>query len=523
MNGSENKLGGPPVDPELLDRYADAIQTRDASEADRLLHACPDLHAWTACLQALDALASTIGPAESATSPDQVSGMAFGPFVIRDVIGRGGMGVVYRAWHQGLARDVAIKLLAAGAFASDEEQRRFLAEARLAARVRHPSIVTIYDAGEHAGHLYIAMDLVNGDDLAARIRRGPMEPRDAATIMASVVRGVGLLHDSGILHRDIKPSNVLLSVDGVPKLADFGLARDQATDDDMTATGTILGTPEYMAPEQAAGRVRSLGVRSDVYSLGAVLYALLTGRPPFVGESKLLVVMSVIEREPVPPRRLNRRVPRALQRICLRAMEKEPSRRYPTAVAMAEDLEAWLRGDRIAPFGTSPVHRLGRGLRRYPAAGFRLIGLVGTMIVIMVRCLIDPTTIAFYRPVFMGLLLWAIAASFLEWLSLRRLTLRQAGSTFVVTDAAFVTTLLVLVEGAESPLVAVHPVLVAAAGLWLDRRLVQVAAVASLLGYALLLASSRYGFQWNVAAIVTILILCAAAIAEFQVGRLRRG
>jgi serine/threonine-protein kinase len=520
----EPAAAGADIDPDLLDRYVQAIQGGDTNEEQRLRAACPALAAWTACLRGLDDLASSVAAdAAPVAVTEPITGRRLGPFIVGDELGRGGMGVVYRARHEGLGRDVALKLLAAGVYATAEQRRRFIAEARLAARVRHPGIVAIHDAGELDGQLYFAMDLVAGDDLAARLRAGPLPPRVAATVIAAVARAVQHLHDAGILHRDLKPSNVLLDTAGVPHLADFGLARDASTEDAPTATGTVLGTPEYMAPEQAAGRVRGLDARTDVYGLGAVLYALLTGRPPFGGDSRVLVVMNVLEREPVPPRRLNPQVPGPLQKICLRCLEKDRARRYTAAAAVADDLEAWLRGDRIAPPGGGPLHRLGRILRRYPAAGFRLASILGTLAVVGARMLGDPTTISFYRPVAVGLGLWAACSVACEWLGIRRLSLRQTGTAFVVTDAAFVTALLAIVGGAESPFVAAHPVLVSAAGLWLDRRLVRIAAAASLTGYAILLATSPAGFRWNVAAIVTLLVVCAAAIADFQVGRLRRG
>ncbi len=523
MNDHTKPSGRSDVEPEILDRYVDAIQAGDAREESRLLAACPELAEWKTCLQGLDALASTISPDEQLSPTGHAAGTVFGPFLLRDEIGRGGMGIVYRAWHDGLDREVAVKLLATGSFATSEQRRRFLGEARLAARVRHPGIVTIHDAGERDGQLYIAMDLVAGDDLAARLRDGPMAPREAAAVSAEIARAVHHLHASGIVHRDLKPSNVLLDPAGRPLLADFWLARDESTEDHATASGTILGTPEYMPPEQAAGRVRNLGPPADVYGIGALLYAILTGRPPFIGDTKLLVVMNVLEREPVPPRRLNPRVPAALQRICLRCIEKEPSRRYASAAAIADDLEAWLRGDRIAAPGGDLLHTLGRVLRRYPAASFRVAGVLGTLMVVAARISGDPTTVMFYGPVAIGLVLWAGCAVLWEWLGIRRMPPRWTGVLFVISDAVFVTTLLVLVDGVETPLVAVHPVLIAAAGLWLDRTVVRVATVASLAGYVTLLASSPDGFRWNVAAIIAVLILCAGAITDFQAGRLRRG
>ena len=512
--------GGPEPDPDILDRYLEAIQAGDAARETRLRGDHPGLAAWTACLRGLDDLASSIGTAPVQPAGDSLTGRRFGPFIVGPELGRGGMGVVYRAEHADLGREVALKLLAAGVYATPEQRRRFLAEARVAGRIRHPHVVAIHDAGERDGQLYCAMDLVAGTDLATRLRTGPLPARQAAEILSTVAGAVQHLHDNGILHRDLKPSNVLIDAGGSPQLADFGLARDDRADGG-TATGTVLGTPEYMPPEQAAGR--SLDHRADVYGLGAVLYALLTGRPPFSGATRLLALMNVLEREPVPPRRLRTNVPVPLERICLRCLEKDPARRYATAAAVSADLEAWLRGDRVAPPRGGPLHRLGRVVRRYPAAGFRVMGILGTLCVVAVRCLVAPEAIDFYRPIAVGLAFWATCTVFWEWLGLRQAAARWTGYAFVLTDAVFVTALLVLGRAAESPLVTVHAVLVAASGLWLDRRLVRVAAAASLAGYAALLATAGPGIRWHIAAIVALLVACAAAISGFQAGRLRRG
>jgi eukaryotic-like serine/threonine-protein kinase len=516
----ETPSGGEEPGPDLLDRYLAAIQAGDSVLEQRLRADHPLLAAWTACLRGLDDLGSSFGMALPPPAEESLTGRRFGPFVIGPELGRGGMGVVYRARHADLGRDVALKLLAAGVYATPEQRRRFLAEARLAGRIRHPRIVAIHDAGERDGQLYFAMDLVAGTDLATRLRAGPLPARQAAEILAAVAGAVQHLHANGILHRDLKPSNVLLDAGGSPQLADFGLARDDRADGG-TATGTVLGTPEYMPPEQAAGR--SVDNRADVYGLGAVLYALVTGRPPFSGETRLLALMNVLEREPVPPRRLRTNVPLPLERICLRCLEKDPARRYPTAAAVAADLEAWLRGDRVAPPRGGPLHRLGRVIRRYPAAGFRVSGILGTLCVVAIRCLVAPETIDFYRPIGAGLVLWATCTAFWEWIGLRRAAARWTGHAFVLTDAMFVTALLVIARAADGPLVAVHPVLVAASGLWLDRRLVRVAAAASLIGYAALLGVAGAGVRWHIATIVALLVVCTAAITDFQVGRLRRG
>ena len=510
------------IEPEMLDRYLTALQGGDRDDERRLVAACPALARWTRCLRDLDGLASAIVGADAAPAlAAPLSGRQFGSLRIGAELGRGGMGVVYRAHHADLHRDVALKLLTAGAYATTEQRRRFLAEARLAARIRHPQIVSIHDAGERDGQLYFVMDLIDGDDLAARLRQGRLAPREVAGLIAGIARAVDHLHAAGILHRDLKPSNVLLDRAGTAHLADFGLARDDSDDHAATATGTVLGTPNYMAPEQASGRVHSLDARTDVYGLGAILYELLAGVPPFAGETRLVTLLNVLEREPVPPRRLDPRVPRDLQRLCLRCLEKDPVRRPQSAAAVADDLEAWLRGEPIRTGAGGPLHRLSRAIRRYPAAGFRLIGIVGTVAIIAARCLLVPSTFAYYQPVLAGLALWGACCVLWERLGGGHREASWTGYAFTLTDAAFVSALIGRVGGVEGSLVAVYPTLVAAAGLWLDRRLVRTAAAAALTGYAALLAADPAGMQWHVAVIVALLTLCVAAIAEFQIGRLR--
>jgi serine/threonine-protein kinase len=511
-----------PPDPEILDRYLAAIQSGDGNAERLLLGEHPSLAAWAACLRELDGLASTIAGAEEPT-PDVPSlvGGAFGPYRIHAELGRGGMGVVYRAHHVVLGRDVALKLLTAGAYASPEQRLRFVAEARMAARIRHPRIVAIHDAGELDGQLYFTMDLIDGDDLAARLRVAPLPTRDAVSLIAHVARAVDHLHAAGILHRDLKPSNVLLDSAGAPHLADFGLARDDSAEVAATATGTVLGTPTYMAPEQARGQIRALDARTDVYGLGAILYELLTGAPPFLGETPLDTLMNVLEREPPAPRRLNPRLPRDLQRICLRAMEKDPARRYPSAAALADDLEAWLAGEPIRTGDGGVLHRLARGVRREPAAGFRLIGIGGTAAVIVARCLIDPDTLGYYTPVLVGLTTWGACCVLWQRLGGGQPEAPWTRYAFAITDAVFVSVLIEWTAGGASPLVAVYPTLVAASGLWLDRRLVTIATVAALGGYAGLLVARRDDVHWHVAVIVALLTLCVAAIADHQIGRLR--
>ena len=400
---------GTDLSPETLDAYLEALQAGDHAGATTLLASHPGLGAWTECLRGLDGLATTIaGPAGGDTTTTAPLPRPFGPYELLAELGRGGMGVVYRARHLHLGRDVALKLLTAGNCATAEQRRRFLAESRLAARIRHPRIVSIHDAGDQEGQLWCAMDLVDGDDLAALLRDGPLPLHEAVHLVAEIARAVHHLHDHGILHRDVKSSNILLDRNGTPYLTDFGLARGD--DSDATATGSVLGTPASMSPEQAAGRVREIDARSDVYGLGTVLYEAVGGTPPFGGNSPIDTLLDVLERDPLPPSHWNRDVPPPLDRICLRCLEKSPARRPATAAALADDLDRWLAGGPIAPLDDSFAERIARLVRRHPAAGFRLIGITGTIAIVLVRCLVDPETVGFYIPVVAGLALWGALA-----------------------------------------------------------------------------------------------------------------
>jgi serine/threonine-protein kinase len=523
------------IPPEILDAYLSALQAGDQAAQTALLAVHPSLGAWTACLRDLDGLAAGIaGSGEPETETSETLPRVFGPFELLAELGRGGMGVVYRARHLHLGRDVAVKLLTAGSCATGEQRRRFLAESRLAARIRHPQIVSIHDAGDQEGQLWCAMDLVDGDDLAAMLRGGPLPVKDAVRLVAQIARAVHHLHDHGILHRDVKSSNILIDRTGIPYLSDFGLARSD--DSDATATGTVLGTPASMSPEQAAGRVREIDARSDVYGLGTVLYEALGGTPPFGGNSPIDTLLDVLEREPFPPSHWNPNVPAPLDRVCLRCLEKSPARRPATAAALANDLDTWLAGERIAATNDSFAVGIARLVRRHPAAGFRLLGIAGTMAIVLIRCLANPETVGFYLPVLVGLGLWGALTVLWEALGTprrgagmagRRLRLSPvaAGSwlaaALVLTDVIFVTGLLALVDGKSGPLVAVYPLLVTAAGLWLDRRLVRVVTCACLAAHLTLQIAAPGPVVWHVALILDVLMLCTAAITDFQIGRIR--
>jgi WD40 repeat protein len=274
------------------------------------------------------------------------------------------MGVVYEARQVRLNRLVALKMIRSGALATEEDVRRFRNEAEAVALLDHPRIVTVHEVGEDAGWHYLSMKLFRGGTLAERVARFQADPRAAATLMIEVARAVQYAHEKGILHRDLKPANILIDENGQPHVSDFGLAKRLESGSDLTGTGAILGTPAYMAPEQAAGDKGRVTALSDVYGLGAVLYALLTGRAPFVGASPLEVLEKVRTQEPDPPSRIQPRVPRDLEVICLKALDKDPRRRYGSAGALAADLGRWLVGAPIEARSVGPVRRAWMWSRR---------------------------------------------------------------------------------------------------------------------------------------------------------------
>jgi len=265
-------------------------------------------------------------------------------YEVLGMLGRGGMGVVYKARQTKLRRLVALKMIRAGSQASAAELARFRTEAEAAARLQHPNVVQIYEVGEYEGLPFLSLEFVEGSSLASRLDGTPLPPRLASHLVEALAGAVHAAHEQGIVHRDLKPANVLLTADGIPKITDFGLAKklDEATG--LTGTGEIMGTPSYMAPEQTGQFVHPVGPATDVYALGAILYELLTGRAVFKGSTPVDTVYQVVHQEPVPPRRLQPKVPRDLETICLKCLEKEPGKRYASALALADDLRHYLDG-----------------------------------------------------------------------------------------------------------------------------------------------------------------------------------
>jgi serine/threonine-protein kinase len=287
-------------------------------------------------------------------------------YEVEAVLGRGGMGVVFRARHLRLNRPVALKMLLAGAYAGPHERERFQREAEAEAGLRHPNVVQVHDAGEHDGRPYFTMELVEGGSLAQKLRGTPQPARPAAALVATLAEAVHVAHACGIVHRDLKPANVLLTADGTPKISDFGIARRLQGGAGLTQSGEPLGTPSYMAPEQAQGRAGAVGLAVDVYALGAILYELLTGRPPFRAATAAETIQQVLSRDPDLPSRLSSRVPRDLETICLKCLYKEPRRRYASAAELKADLDRFLAGEAISARPERWLERQVRRARRKP-------------------------------------------------------------------------------------------------------------------------------------------------------------
>lgn len=287
-------------------------------------------------------------------------------YLLIQELGRGGMGVVYKAHHQALERFVALKMVLAGAHADEEQLERFRLEARAVAHLKHNNIVQIYDINEHEGLPYFALEFLDGGNLTDRIDGMPAPPRFAAEIAETLARAMKVAHDAGIIHRDLKPANILMTKDGQPKITDFGLAKKLEGDSNQTRSGSIMGTPAYMPPEQALGLTKEIGPVSDQYALGAILYELLTGRPPFQGANPLDTLEMVRKQEPIPPTRLQPKVPIDLETICLKALQKDPNKRYADCGKLADDLKNFMEGRPIEARPISAPERLLRWTKRNP-------------------------------------------------------------------------------------------------------------------------------------------------------------
>jgi serine/threonine-protein kinase len=345
---------------ESRDAAALALLEQQASEHPRLAVHLRELFATMSMTDAVAEQSTVLlpkGVQEPLTPPPAPGGFVpgvtplpatFGDYELLEEVGRGGMGLVYRAHQKSLDRMVAIKMLLRRDLATAADLARFQSEAEAAARLEHPGIVSIFEVGECGGHPFYSMRFIEGTTLSKRLAEGPMPPREAAAILARVAEAVDAAHRRGVLHRDLKPSNILIDTTGAPHVSDFGLAKRIEEDRDVTHTGAILGTPCYMSPEQAAGSRGDVGPSSDVWSLGAILYQTLTGRPPFQASNPMDTLLAVLENDPPVPRSLDPKVDRDLEMIALKSLQKPQDLRYASAAALADDLHAFLAGEPVA-------------------------------------------------------------------------------------------------------------------------------------------------------------------------------
>ncbi|MCR9294962.1 MAG: serine/threonine protein kinase, partial [bacterium] len=347
-------LAGPKV-AEL----AGSVEANSQQPADRTVEMGDTLPHFDARRQPLDADTLNGKPIQTKQleSAQPALPCQFGDYILERVLGRGGMGVVYYGHQSQLERPVAIKMIRSGALASDEEVERFYAEARSAAKLDHPNIVTVYQCGELNGHRYFSMDYVDGTDLSQLTAKEPIDGRRAASYVRDVARAIQYAHDRGILHRDLKPANILVDRNGNVRITDFGLAKSVGVESGLTATGAALGTPSYMSPEQATGNVREQNRATDIYSLGAILFNLVTGQPPFKAPTVVQTIMHVIHRPAPMARSLNVRVSPDLETIIDKCLQKAPDRRYASAAALADDLDRYLQG---LPIEARPMSRARR-------------------------------------------------------------------------------------------------------------------------------------------------------------------
>ena len=567
---------------EQLDRYQHLLDSGNDTQRMQFLQQHPELISYCKQLDALCGLAYSATdarmdaanePAEqrmplgsSAASSDSPPGETFprpfGKFELLEEIGRGGMGVVYKARQRDLDRLVAVKMILPSRIPSGAELRRFYREAKSAGCLKSPYVIEVYELGEHDGQHYFAMPYIEGGNLADLTERQRMPADDAARLLAQVADGVQCLHEHGLVHRDLKPSNILLDPAGRPYVADFGLAKFCAGRPCDTRTGTVVGTPGYMAPEQAAGRIHEVSPASDVFSLGAILYHMLTGQPPFAAATPWETVLQVIEADPVSPRQLDRSIPYDLELICRRALEKDPTLRYSSAGAMGEDLRRFLRREAIEATAGNFWHRLRRWARNQPALAAHWIGLGVLATVVQTRYIYRSGDEMYHGRVIGTIALWAVVSLILQRLVQRsdskehpniveqpavedaanrsgKLSASVAVSksdpglraidhadwarfAWATCDVILLTLILWTIAAPVAPLLIGYPVLIAAAGMFFRVRLVTfTTTVCALACSALIWRRADLQMPIHYALLLILQLIVLGGIVAYQIRRIR--
>jgi serine/threonine-protein kinase len=442
-----------------------------------------------------------------------------GDFELLEEIARGGMGIVYKARKKSLNCLVALKVMQAGPLATEAEKQRFLLEAEAAANLDHPNIVPVYEIDRDRGRFF-TMKWVEGGSLARQIKGFLDEPLAIGRLLAAVARAIDEAHRRGYLHRDLKPANILLDAQGKPYVTDFGLARRMGEDSGLTQSGAVVGTPSYMAPEQAGGYGGPLGPAADVYSLGAVLYELLTGRPPFRAGTVMETLVLVLERDPTPPGQVRPGVPAELEAICLKCLEKNPQDRYPSARALADDLDRFLRGGDVQALHAGPRLRLRRWTRREPELVARLIGLGAVEVLAQVNYIDSRDRHPLLHiQVTATLAAWMIVCLALQAVARRERWVAAVRPAWVAADVGFLTLAIWLLGGVGSSLAVGYPLVVAASGLWFRVGLIWLAIALAEAGYGLLVLDAWLrGDLWSHDHHPNI-VMAVIAVAGFVVAR----
>lgn len=489
-----------PTIEQLIAEYVTATESGHELPRDELLRNNPELaeqlreffeiHDQFSDANASSAAAPSTRPAGSQAAQETLTisqpPRYLGDYEILEEIDRGGMGVVYKARHKELGRVVALKLIRSGELASEEEVQRFRSEAEAAAALTHAGIVPIYEVGMLDGLVFYTMAYIEGCNLAELLESGPLDPKEAARIIQKLSAAVAYAHEAGVFHRDIKPANVLIDRTGQPILIDFGLAKIAHQDTGLTTTGQILGTPAYMAPEHASGRSISTTAMSDVYSLGALLHFLCAGQPPFSGPTPFDVLMQVLDRAPVPPSKLNRRVSYELDYICSRALEKEPRDRYANANLLSQDLTRFLTGKPIDCPKLSLYSRFESWWRREPILLVHICGIGVTTAIVALAQWSRGTISDEFAARMVLLLSWLLASFALQYGVVRERWRDAACLTWAMVDVCIYTTLIAFAAPPRSMLLVGYPMLVVASSLFYRKRFLVFMTTVCIAGFLML-------------------------------------
>jgi serine/threonine-protein kinase len=463
--------------------------------------------------------------ASSNVPPDPLLSRVIGDYEILEQVARGGMGMVYKARQISLNRIVALKMILAGRFAGDEEVQRFHVEAKSAAQLDHPGIVPVFHVGSYQGLPFFAMGYVQGETLAQKLKREPMTPRAVASCLRKIALAVQFAHERGIIHRDLKPANILLDEKGEPKITDFGLAKQTESTQELTATGSVIGTPNYMPPEQAAGKLDQVNERSDVYSIGAMAYAMLTGRPPFSGSSHVETLMQVMSEEPAPPRKLNPGIPADLEAICAKCMEKNPADRYCSAGELAEDLQRFLAGEPIDA-RNDLARRLRRWSLREPVLAVQLAILSFFMLLILpVNFLIfglNETSFRWLVEYELILFVWAVAAFVMQKWHNRIASPTLVPLIWASSSPAFLTAIIGFAEPPRELLYSLYLLLLVIMVFFRRVELVIATTVSAFAGYSLLLILFGMPSPRSFSVIFGVVLIGTGALLAIHVLRFTR-